>query len=365
MISAAPKLREELEILRGMDDTPLIFDPVTGHYHRISPAAEVIVKHLDGSRTKQDLVEFLSGGQSARSVALERNIDPFLEALAKSGLLVGSPLPDKVLKSDRVRSSMFMPRVVLTRSLPKLLEPLARLLRLLPVKFFAILLGIVALGGYAVGGYALLAGTPPIVYVHVPAFVTAVIAQLLIVLIHELSHAVVAQVLKAPVRGLGVALLFYFMPVAYVDRTDAYRLHGRGGRVTLALAGITSDGILCGLVGLTALNSDGFIQATAIFLLGLQLLGLIVNVNPLLPSDGYSAVEAGTGLVDPRGRAFTVLKSVLRRRELPPHLASTSQRAKASYFAYGAVCVAYGCVLFVGVLYSLYTVARLLFGLGA
>jgi putative peptide zinc metalloprotease protein len=365
MISAAPKLREELEIIRGMDDTPLIFDPVTGHYHRISPAAEVIVKHLDGSRTKQDLVEFLAGGQPATSAALEKNIDPFLETLDKSGLLVGSELPDKARQGDRVRSSMFMPRVVLTRSLPRLLEPPARLLRKLPVAVFAVLLGILALGGYAFGGYTLIAGTPPIVYLYIPAFITAVVVQLLLVLVHELAHAVVAQVLKVPVRGLGVALLFYFMPVAYVDRTDAYRLQGRGGRVALALAGITSDGIMCGLTGLVALNTGGFVQATAIFLLGLQMIGVIVNVNPLLPSDGYSAAEAGTGLIDPRGRAFTVLKSVLRRRELPPYLASISRRAKASYFVYGVVCVAYGIVLLGGTLYTLLTVARLLFGLGA
>ncbi|QWF82043.1 hypothetical protein [Amycolatopsis sp. CA-230715] len=365
MNTAAPKLREELELLRGMDDTPLIFDPVTGHYHRISPAAEVIVKHLDGSRTKADLVDFLSGGQSTRSAALERNLDPFLATLDKSGLLVGSALPDGKRSSDRTRSSMLMPRVVLTRSLPKLLEPVARVLRVLPVKYLAILLGLVSLAGYGYGMYALFGGTPPIAYVYVPAFLTATAVQLLVVLVHELSHAVVAQVLKVPVRGLGVALLFYFMPVAYVDRTDAYRLPGRGGRVALALAGITSDGIVCGLTGLTALTSTGFVQLSAIFLLSLQLLGLIVNINPLLPSDGYSAVEAATGLVDPRGRAFTVLKSVVRGRALPPYLASISRGAKASYFAYGVVCVAYGCVLFAGVLYTLFTIARLLFGLGA
>ena len=78
---------------------------------------------------------------------------------------------------------------------------------------------------------------------------------LLQILIHETLHAVVAQYLRRPVRGLGVALLFYFMPLAYVDRTDAYRHRGRPGRVMLAVAGPLSDGIAGGCTALVLVTT--------------------------------------------------------------------------------------------------------------
>lgn len=348
MTSMSPKLRNELELIHGMDDVPMIFDPVTGRYHRVSRSAEAVLQHLDGSRTTDDLVELLSGGAQTRSDVLRRELDPFLADLGRNGLLVGSDLPDKVRQTGRARSSMLMPRIVLTRSLPVLLEPIARGLRRTPLRPLAALAALVATAGYLLGGYALLASVSAGPRIVGTAFLLAVVLQLLFVAVHELAHAVVAQVLKVPVRGLGVALLFYFMPVAYVDRTDAYRLRGRGGRVALALAGITSDGWLCGITATFAIGGTGLVQHTAVILLGLQMIGLAVNVNPLLPSDGYSAIEAATGLIDARGRAFALLRSGVTRKQLPRHLAVLPLRARLSYIAYGAVCVVYTCVLGTG-----------------
>ncbi len=179
-----------------------------------------------------------------------------------------------------------------------------------------------------------------------PVFAVALVVQLLAVLVHECAHALVAQVLKVPVRALGFAMLFFFMPVAYVDRTDAYRVRSRGGRLALALAGIVSDGILCGATALVASNASGLVQQVALVLLAYQLLGLLFNVNPLLPTDGYVALEISLGLVDLRGRSFALVGSLLRRRELPPYLARLGRAARTGYVLYAVFASAYvvaGC----------------------
>ncbi|RCG30549.1 hypothetical protein DQ384_14680 [Sphaerisporangium album] len=360
MISTSPKLRDELEVIRGMDDIPLIYDPVTGNYHRITRAGEVVLNFLDGTRSRDDLIQFFADHNRDRSDTVKRQLDGFLTSLADSGLLVGTDLPEKAPRPGaRVRTSMFMPRVIISRALPTLLEPLARVLRRVPAWILAGLAAAAALTGFAFGFHTLFTGVPPLTQIIGPAFIVATAAQLLLVLAHETSHALTAQVLGVPVRGLGVALLFYFMPVAYVDRTDAYRLRGRGGRVALALAGIASDGVFCGLTGLVALNSTGFVQHTAAFLLGMQLLGIVINLNPLLPSDGYTAIEAATGLVDARGRAFALLRNVASRKELPAHLANLSTRARITYMAYGLVSAAYICFLAYSVLHTIPVMVRL------
>ena len=344
MISSPPKLREELEVIRGMDDIPLIFDPVTGNYHRITRASEVVLTYLDGTRTRDDLVDFFASHGRAGSEAFTRQLDSFLASLEKSGLLEGSQPPERP-GGNRVRTSMLMPRIVLTKSLPTVLEPVARLLRAAPARLLVSVAVLAALVGYATGFHTLFTATPSLQQLAGPAFLVATGVMLFLVLLHETAHALVAQMLRAPIRGLGVALLFYFMPVAYVDRTDAYRVRARSGRVVLALAGILSDGVFCGLTGVVATHSTGFVQHTATFVLGMQLLMLIVNLNPLMPSDGYTALEAASGRTNARGRAFALLRGILERQPLPPHLDNLTTRARAAYVVYGLFSVGYVCFL--------------------
>ncbi|MFF7727395.1 hypothetical protein [Streptomyces sp. NPDC008001] len=345
MISSPPKLREELEVIRGMDDIPLIFDPVTGNYHRISRAGEVVLTYLDGTRTRDDLVAFLARADQRRAEALSGQIDTFLAALDRSGLLEGSEPPGKPKDRGRVRGSMMMPRIVLTRSLPRVLEPLAVVLRAVPARLLVLIAALGALAGYAFGFHTLFTVMPAPRDLAGPAFLLGTGVMLLYVLMHETAHALVAQMLGTPVRGLGVALLFYFMPVAYVDRTDAYRFRGRGGRVVLAMAGILSDGWFCALSGVIALNSGGLLRDVAVLVLGMQLLMLIINLNPLMPSDGYTALEAATGFTNARGRAFALLRHTVRREELPAYLANLSKAARRGHMAYGLFAVAYICLL--------------------
>ncbi|MEV6978352.1 hypothetical protein [Kitasatospora sp. NPDC093806] len=338
-----------------MDDIPLIFDPVTGHYHRITPAGEKVLGFLDGTRTRDDLVAFFSRADRIRAEALTRQLDTFLASLEHSGLLEGSPPPTakNAGTGRRVRTSMLMPRVVITRSLPTLLEPVARLLRALPAGLLVLLAVLGAATGYGLGIHTYLTRTPALQDLAGHAFLIATAVMPLIVLAHETAHALVAQYLKVPIRGLGVALLFYFMPVAYVDRTDAYRVRGRSARVVLAMAGILSDGVLCGLVALTALNSSGLVRDTTVFLLGMQFFLLVVNLNPLMPSDGYTALEAATGQANARDRAFTLLRHTLARKPLPEHLANLGTGARRAHLAYALASAAYVCFLAYAMLHAI------------
>ncbi|MFI6597069.1 hypothetical protein ACIBHX_12480 [Nonomuraea sp. NPDC050536] len=341
-----PRLREDVELLTGMDDHPLVYDPANGTYHRITRSAKVVLSHLDGTRTREELLAFL-GERGGRREELEA----FLASLEQSGLLVGSQRDPE--KKKRIRTSMFMPRIILTRALPGLLEPPAAVLRRVDPRALVVLASLGALVGFPLGVYTLVHSPPPFEHLGGAPFIVAAILQLLSVVVHESAHALVAQVLRVPVRGLGVALLFYFLPLAFVDRTDAYRLRGRGGRVVLALAGVMSDGWLTGVNAVVALTAHGFVQHTSLFLLGFQLVGLVINLNPLLPSDGYTAIEVATGLVDPRGRAFTLLGNLVVPRPLPPYLTNLPRRARLAYLAYGLISTTYVCVLALSMLSAL------------
>ncbi|MEF2529471.1 PqqD family peptide modification chaperone [Streptomyces globosus] len=330
-----------------MDDHPLVFDPQGGTYHRLTRSAAALLRQFDGTRSMDELSALMAERRGVAAEGVRRELDTFVAELTRSGLLVGTEpeRPAKKRAGGRFGTSMLMPRFVVTRALPAVLEPAARPLRRIPA---LLSVGVFAAGGVLgilLGLYTVLTSAPPAEELLGTGTLVAIVLMLFQILVHESAHAMVAQVLGVPVRGLGVALLFYFMPLAYVDRTDAYRVRSRGGRVLLALAGPLSDGWFTGAAALLVLTADGPVAQVAGALLIFQMLNLVTNVNPMLPSDGYAAIEAGFGLVDARGRAFALLKHRLLGRPLPGFLERMPVRSRRLHLVYGLVCSVYTVAL--------------------
>ena len=171
---------------------------------------------------------------------------------------------------------------------------------------------------------------------------------------HELSHALVSSSFGVKIRELGVALLYYFIPSAYVDRTDAYRLRQFKPRAYIALAGPAFDLSAAGLSALLALTNSGMVSASFHLLMLAQLIFCFSNLNPLMPSDGYHALEAGFGALNFRQRAFSLLFRSVTGRELPPHLRALTARQQTLHMIYAVVSSIY-----------LFLLACLLIGAGA
>ena len=227
----------------------------------------------------------------------------------------------------------------------RIVAPIVTLLQRLPARALSWVFLALAVCGYAAGAMVLssLAGGPrPGVLV----VITAVVIQLVSILLHESWHAIVAGYLGTPIRGLGVALMFWAIPIAYVDRTDSYRVRSRRGLTMLALAGIFSDGVVCGLEAAIAWASTGMVRQVALTLCAFQLTMLVTNLNPFTQSDGVAAVEAATGSVNLRGRSMFVLRRVLTRQPLPPALAVMRPAVRWGYFIYGLLCSLLGLLVF-------------------
>lgn len=367
MSTAYPRLHEQVRIVVGMDDAPLALHTGTGTYHRLSRPAAALLRLFDGTRSTDEVAGAVAVARRQEIARVRAELDAFLGSMARAGLLAGAEAPAR--PSGRARRGRLLPRFVVTRSLPRLLEPVARLMRpgwraevamavLTTAGLVGAVLGTAAYvsvdlrpGGGAGGGLA--------------AVGLAALLLLTQICVHETMHALACQVLGTPVRGAGFALLLWLVPVAYVDRTDAYLIRRRGGRVALAVAGPLSDGVAMGVTGFVALSGGGYTAAVAGHLLLFQAFTLLLNVNPLLPTDAYVAVEAAFGLVDPRGRAFALLHCLVRRRPLPAYLAALTPRARRAHVVYGIACVAYlGVFVFALVNGVLSTVGHLIGALG-
>ena len=368
--SPIPRLRRGVSLIVGMDDQPMLFDSDSGKYHRLGAAAAFIVNQFDGVRSLPTIIEELP--QDIDEAGAKR-ITSLVDNLRDKSLLVGSepapaaavpaapartrrtrgrhtaqPRQARHLKVERPRRSggWWLPRIIIARKYHRIVAPIVTLLQRLPAPALSWVFLALAACGYAAGATALgsLAGGPrPGVLV----VVTAVAIQLVSILLHESWHAIVAGYLGTPIRGLGVALMFWAIPIAYVDRTDSYRVRSRRGLTMLALAGIFSDGVVCGLEAAVAWASTGTVRQVALTLCAFQLTMLVTNLNPLTQSDGVAAVEAATGSVNLRGRSMFVLRCVLTCQPLPPALAVMRPAVRWGYFIYGLACSLLGLVAFV------------------
>ncbi len=166
---------------------------------------------------------------------------------------------------------------------------------------------------------------------------------------HELCHAVTGSYFGVKVRELGVALLYYFIPVGYADHTDNYHLNKSSQRAYIALAGPAFDLTAAALSGLIACVSTGWVAATFHALFLLQMTTFAYDLNPLMPSDGYHAIEAGFGELNFRRRSFTLLFKLLLRQRLEDYLATLSQKQRVLRVCYALFSLIYIALLFGGV----------------
>jgi putative peptide zinc metalloprotease protein len=242
------------------------------------------------------------------------------------------------------------PRWPLTKGFQCILEPVAARLRAVPALLLLTIGAIVLIAAAGVSGLAL-ASQP--FGLHSTHWIWAAAIILLVqIAVHEGSHALVCQYLGVPVREAGITLMLFVMPVAYVDRTDSYRVRSRWSRMLIALAGPLSDMVCAGASALVLLTTYGIPAEIAAQLIQMQTLLMIVNLNPLLPSDGYHALESAIGSVNLRSRSFGYLTHIVTRSDLPSHLRILRPVRRLGYLTFGLVCFGYGAVMAVLILLS-------------
>ncbi|WP_338676494.1 hypothetical protein V1460_28600 [Streptomyces sp. SCSIO 30461] len=344
-----PAARPDIEITEGLNGEPLAYDPVNGHYTRLSRSGAAILKALDGSMTGREFA-FLAvraDGPGAGGHA-EQTVLDFLDELRAAGLLTIPSAKGRREAAVRFARSSHMPRRALVGpGVSVVLDPVVAVLRRAPLVFgglwtAAAVGSLIAAGAVVASPQA--ADGPSLSGL---GWGWALISGFMLVqtVLHELSHGVACRFNGVRVREIGVGLLFYVVPAAYVDRTDAHRLRTRGPRVVIAFAGVAVDVLWLGGWSALALTTDGGPAHLAIVMVWLQLGLLLANLNPLLPTDGYHALEAAFGAVNLRSRALTALRCQVLRQAPPSWLAARSRSQRVRYQLFGLICLVYGLVI--------------------
>jgi len=336
------RLSEGIEIIR-VDGDNLLREPNEERIFRISDASARLLGRIGQSPVTGDaLVDFLSTSYTTERIKIESMVAGFLKQMLSTQVVRadGGGEPEVVVKERRPRQAIL--KLGITRSLDSLLSP-----RLLPLPIMsrrrwaatvtvvsatALFWVVLTLHSYGKSGLGLHTGRW--MYAGIVMWIMAHIA------VHEFAHSATCKRVGGHIKEFGVGLLYYLIPVAYVEFSDSYRL-SKNRRAAIALAGPVTDLLLASVTSVVVWLGPQGLRTVAIHVLFYEMSIFFFNCNPLMPSDLYKVMENLMGVVGMRKRSFEYLRTLIFRRTLPAYLTGVSGFTKATYVLYASVSAAY------------------------
>jgi len=277
----------------------VVQDRAGGRFHRLSPAAHVLVAAMDGTKTVQGLWE-AANTSTAGDACTQNEVVDLLVQLHAANLLQADVTPDSAALFERFRKKrrdtfkqwllnpmslklpLYDPDALLERWMPHLAWCLGRAGAAL---WLAVVLPALVLAAQHwneltsnLSDRALSSGN-----LLALAFVFPVVK-----LLHEFGHAFAAKAWGGAVHEMGLMFLV-FAPVPYVDASSASAFPQKHRRAIVAAAGMLAEVFLAALALYAWLLAEpGVVRAIAFnVMLIAGFSTLVVNGNPLLRYDGY------------------------------------------------------------------------------
>lgn len=352
------------ERLTGADRQPMVYLGGDDRYLRLSPGAASLLDALDGQTTAAQILQRIdAGGDPLRAERRRRSVLETIDALRTAGAFTLSRGGGAARGGRWRRWLIRTPRLCVRGGIDTAVAgPVAvaaghrRIARA----------GLVALA--VASTVLLIAGVsqfPNGIQIAWPLVAAVLLGE---VVLHELAHAAACRAYGVRIREAGIMLWAWFLPLAYVDCTDIYRLPARRPRIMVALAGPWVDLVAAGACSAVALATRGEVSGTAFVILLSLVLVLVRNLTPLLPTDGYLALEAATGELNLRHRAWAALRASVRRQLVRRGRPGASTgvdrpartRRQTAYVTYGVVSVLYAAAMFAFFVVELHATVRLL-----
>ena len=368
-MSERPRLRADLILVeqtyRG-EQSFIVKDPSTQKYFRFRPVEIAVMRSLDGERTLGEAAAaLLDQGLKVSAAAVGR----FAEKLKAMGLCERTLRESSVLLMERLRAqrrarlrtgpfkgdilrlrwSVGDPDKFMDRTLPYLRFCFTRGFLIASAALFAVYFVILVLkwpefARAMTDVYLLRASIWE--YVLLWAVGTVIIAA------HELAHGYTCKYFGGQVHEIGV-MMFYFDLAFFCNVNDAWTFPDRSARLWVTAAGSWIQMVLASLAAIVwwaatpgTLASEA---ALAAFLIG-GFATVLVNLNPLVPLDGYYALSDWLEVSNLRQRAFAHLTWKVKSQWLGldhPEPAA-DERERRIFLLYGSLAAAYtGFILLV------------------
>jgi putative peptide zinc metalloprotease protein len=370
---SAPTLRPDLVFVeqsyRG-EQTYIVKDPTNHKYFRFRPIEALVMQSLDGRPVEEASAGLTAQGLKIGPAALEK----FAGKLKAMGLCERSLEERSIMLMERLRADrrqrlkppLFKGNILRIRW--SVGDPDELLNRWVPRFGFLFTRAGVIAAGVMFALYFVVLG------VKWPEYVQALhrlfsfdlgtvglmyVAFLFVAAIHELGHGFACKHFGGQVHEIG-AMLLYFDLAFFCNVNDAWGFPERRARLWVTAAGSWIQLILASVAGIVwwAMPPGSLLSnfAMATFVVA-GILTVILNLNPLLPLDGYFALMDVLEVPNLRPRAFAYLGWAIKHRVLGMDVAEppVDEREQRIFLWYGVLAAAYtGFILYVfaGLLYG-------------
>ena len=361
-MSHLPRLRPDLvlveQIYRG-EPSFIVKDPELRKYYRFRPVEIRVMQALDGGHTAAEAaIKLAQEGMRISAGAVEG----FARKLAAMGLCERTVQERSVLLMERLRAerrnrlsggllkgdllrmrwSVGDPDKLLDRWVPRLrffFSPTFLAISVLLFAAYFLVIGIKwpefsrALADLYT--FQLSAGSVVVLW----------LTGTFIIVVHELGHGVTCKYFGGHVHEMG-AMLLYFEPAFYCNVNDAWTFPELRARLWVTAAGSWIQLVLAGIAAIIWWAAAPGTLVSEVALAAVLIGGvttILMNINPLIPLDGYYALSDYLEVPNLRQRAFRHLSWWLQSRvlRLDPPKPPADEREQRIFLVYGGLAAAY------------------------
>lgn len=318
-----PRLRQDLVVSeQPQNDGTTVYilkDPITFRYFRVREVEYFLVRQFDGA-TDSDTIASRVKGKFGVDIAVDdiRQFADHLDGLyffeggkaeyeISSGRYIGRRKKSLLSKILFIKLSAFNPERMLKRLLPPL--------RFLFSPWMVTVMIAVVLGGFALYSANIESFRFSLNEVFSIGSIILIMVSLgILILIHEMAHALTCTYYGGQVREMGF-LLLYFQPCFYSNLSDSWMFGRKSARLAVLWAGLFLQMVLFALaVAGWRVTVVGMTVNTLFWLIAnVCLVTLLFNLNPLIKLDGYYLLSEMVNIPNLRQRAFAYLGGRLRQ----------------------------------------------------
>jgi putative peptide zinc metalloprotease protein len=365
-----PKLRDGLvirKVAEGDDVAYTVCDRARNQYFRIDPYTRLVAVHLDGDRSLAEVSRLCQEEMPHNDLSLPV-VEEAVQDLNAIGLLE-DPYSKNLLLLERAKArrprlmdffhnmlnwqvGMWDPDAFLDRTVDRmrwLFHPALALAVALGLVWCLWLVFVnrnrvsfdpnhllgVGDGGSALGGILML------------LLILTVVGA-----VHEFGHAYACKHFGSPVHRMGF-MLMYFGPCFFVDVSHSMLLENRWHRIWVAMGGIYFESFItiAAAVLWAVTPPEIYLNDLSyrVMMMGL-IMGVIMNLNPLLKFDGYYVLSDLLQISQLREQALPYVRNLLLRpfrRGADAAVRVVGIRRRRAYLVYGLLTLVYSYVVIV------------------
>ncbi len=357
-----PRLRSDLVLVeqtyRG-EQSFILKDPQSRKYYRFRPVEIKVMESLNGEHTTGEAAQELANEGIRVSASA---VEAFATKLTAMGLCERTLGERSILLMERLRAerkrrlrrgifqgdamrlrwSVGDPDKLFDRWLPRLRFFFSRTFLAISVLLFALYFLVLALKwpefSQAMANlYTFKFGAGDLAVLWLTGTV--------IIVIHELGHGFTCKYFGGQVHEIG-AMLIYFEPAFFCNVNDAWTFPELRARLWVTAAGSWIQLVVAGVAAIVWWAATPGTLVSEVALAAVLIGGIttvFMNLNPLIPLDGYYALSDYLEVPNLRQRAFAHLTWLVRRRVLrldvpqPP----ADHREQRIFLVYGVLAAVY------------------------